>query len=303
MKEASARLKGVIVPMVTPFDACGDVDETALRRLTRWLVARGVHGVYPGSGCGEVWKLTVPERQRLIDTVVAEAGGKAMVMPGTGGGSTEEAILMTRYARDKGCDAVVIWPPYFMGDAYSDAAIFDHFRTIARAVEIPIVVYDSPEITGYPLSPALVVRLAELETVVGIKDSTGSMDKFVREFSQVAESIAVLQGWDTLFLAALAIGSPGAVLSSANVCPELLVGLYEDFHAGDLAAARRKHTQLVSLVSTQPWAADQFQSMKVCLNMRGVDVGAIRKPWFSVPFTAAQNEELRCTLRALELID
>lgn len=303
MKEMSERMRGVIVPMVTPFDENEDVDEGAVRELSRWLIARGVTGLYPESGCGEVWKLSFEERLRIIEVVGEEATGKVLFIPGTGGGSTRETIALTQHAKENGADACVVWPPYFAGAQYSDDAIVDHFKTVADATELPIIAYDATEITGYPLSADLVERLAEIDEIVGIKDSTGDLDKFADELHRVAERIAMIQGWDTMFLASLAIGSPAGIMSSANVCPELLLAMGEDVRNGDTKAAREKHDKLISLVCCPTWVEDQFQAMKECLVMLGVPAGRVRKPWFAAPFSDTQKGALAEVLRNMGLIE
>ena len=303
MKQVSATLKGVIVPMVTPFDQNEDVDEDALRGLVRWLIAQGVTGLYPESGCGEVWKLSLEERHRIIEIVGEEANGKTLFIPGTGGGSTRETIALTQHAKENGADAVMIWPPYFAGPQYSDDAIVDHFQTVADATHVPIVAYDATEITGYPLSADLVQRLADIEEIVGFKDSTGNLDKLADELHRVGDTIAMIQGWDSMFLACLAIGSPAGIMSAANVCARLLLEMYEDFMKGHSAAARKKHQKLMGLIFSKAWVLDQFQSMKECLAMLGVPAGRVRKPWFSKPFSDAQKEELAGALRDMGLIE
>ena len=244
MKAMASRLTGVIAPMVTPFDDNEDFDERATRDLTRWLVEQGVQGLYPGSGCGEVWKLSLSERKRLIDVVVEAAEGKVLVLPGTGAGSTREAIHLAQYAKDNGADAAVVWPPYFAGEAYSDDAIFDHFKTVA-----------------------------------------------------------MIQGWETLFLPSLAVGSPAGITSAVNVCPRLMARMYKAVRAGDIQAARDVHAGLISLVCAEPWVTDQFQAMKEGLRMLGVPVGSVRRPWFSAPFTDEQKQELRSRMAALGPFD
>ena len=302
MKPFSEKLHGVFVPMITPMDDNQNLDEAGARKFTKWLVEQSVQGVYPCSGCGEVWKLSSAERKTLMDIVIGEAGGKTLVLPGTGAGSTREVIQLNEYAREAGADAVVVWPPYHMGTCYTEDAIFDHYQTIAQAVDIPLVVYDSPEITGYPLSVEETQRLADVDRSVGVKESTGDMHKFARTMSLVGDRIAMLQGWDTLLLGSLILGAPGAVLSSANVCPRHLVDLLEDFEGGNHAAARGKHEQLLAFVGSGPWQLDQFQSMKEILGILGLPGGRIRKPCFSPPFSAQQKDELAASARAMGLL-
>jgi len=303
MKKMSEKLRGVIVPMVTPFDENEDVDENGVRELSQWLIARGVTGLYPESGCGEVWKLSFEERLRIIEVVGEEARGKALFIPGTGGGSTRETIEVTLHAKDNGADACVVWPPYFAGAQYSDDAIVDHFKTVADATKLPIIAYDATEITGYPLSADLVERLADIDEIVGIKDSTGDLDKFADELHRVGEKIAMIQGWDTMLLACVAIGSPAGIMSSANVCPRFVVDMYDDFQRGDTEAAREKHDKLIALVCCPTWVADQFQAMKECLILQGVPAGRVRKPWFSTPFSDKQIRALAEALRNMGLLE
>ena len=274
-----------------------------MRQLTRWLIDRRVTGVYPESGCGEVWKLSLEERLRVIEIVGEEAKGKTLFIPGTGAGSTRETIALTQHAGENGADACVVWPPYFAGSAYSDDAIIDHFKTVADAVGMPIVAYDATEITGYPLSADLVERLANIDQIVGVKDSTGDLDKFADELHRAGDRIAMIQGWDTLFLASLAIGAPAGIMSSANVCPELLLAMVEDVKAGRIKAAREKHDKLIALVCSKAWVEDQFQSMKECLKMLGVPVGQVRKPWFAEPFSETKKQDLAAALRNIGLLE
>ena len=302
MKSFSGKLRGIFVPMITPMDANEDLDEVGAQAFTNWLVEHGVQGVYPCSGCGEVWKLSVDEKKTLMDIVIGEAAGRTLVLPGTGAGSTREVIQLSAYAREKGADAVVVWPPYHMGACYTEDAVFDHYETIAGAVDIPLVVYDSPEITGYPLSVELTQRLADVERIVGVKESTGDLYKFATTLSRVGDRIAMLQGWDALLLGSLAMGAPGAVLSAANVCPRHLVGLVEDVQRGNLESARRKHEELIAFVTSGPWQLDQFQSMKEALGMLGQPGGPIRRPRFSPPFSRQQKGALAASMRALGLL-
>ena len=302
MKPISAKLKGVFVPMVTPFDKNENVDEDALRNFVHWLITQGVAGLYPEGGCGEVWKLSLEERLRIIEIVGEEAGGKVLFIPGTGGGSTRETIAITQHAKENGADAVIVWPPYFAGPQYSDDAIVDHFQTVADATHIPIVAYDAPEISGYPLSADLTQRLAEIEEIVGFKDSTGDLDKLADSIHRIGDNVAMIQGWESMFLACLAVGSPAGIMSAANVCGGLLTEIYEDFKRGDTEAAKTKNHKIMQLIFSKPWVEDQFQSMKVCLDMLGVPVGCVRKPWFAKPFSDVQKEELAEALRNLDLI-
>src|SRR6266542_6015264 len=120
MTKTPIQLEGIIIPMITPFDGNEDIDEPALKRYVDWLIQEGVHGLYPCSGCGEVWKLTTEEKKRVIEVVVEVADGRVPVLPGTAEGSTRATIELTRFSQRIGADAAVIWPPYFAGTSYAD---------------------------------------------------------------------------------------------------------------------------------------------------------------------------------------
>ena len=303
MNKPTSLLAGVMVPMVTPLDDNDQLNEEGLRIYTEWLIEQRVQALYPCSGCGEFWKLTESERKTVAEIVIQTAAGRVPVLPGSGGGSTREAIFWTQHALDSGADGVVIWPPYFAGPAYSDDAVFDHFHTITQAVDIPIVLYNSPGATGYSLSPMLVARLADIDNIVGLKDSSGDIYRIVRVLSMVDDGFLVYQGWDGLLLPSLAVGALGSVNCTSNVCGRIVVDLIQDFTNGDRANAQRKHMQLLSFVSTPAWQTDELQGIKECLNLLGIPAGKIRRPWFTTPFTAEQKGQLAAALKALGLLD
>lgn len=290
-------LEGVIVPMVTPFKADEELDEVALRRFTRWLIDNGVHGLFPNSSMGEFSKLSIEERKKVIDVVVDEADGKVPVLPGTGDVSTKLAMEMTKYAKDAGADAAVVVEPYYFKP--SEEALFNHYETINEKVGIPLIVYDIPSATGYHIRPELVTRLADLENVVAFKDSSGDMVKFLREILLAGDKIAILQGFEHLFVPSLLMGAPGGILGIANACPRFIVDIYETFKKGEIKEAAEMQKRLIETLEVFG-KYDYILAVKQAVGLQGISLGGVRKP--SLPSEEGQEEEVRESLVKLGAI-
>ena len=248
MAKPKLRLKGVNVPMITPFNSDESLDEEALRSLTEYLIENGVHGLFPNSSVGEKAKLSKDEMKRVMSIVVDQANGRIPVTPGTGDVSTRSTIELTRYAKDVGADAAVVIEPYYYRPT-SDA-IYEHYKSISESVDIPLVIYDAPVFTGYSLSTDLILRLAEIENIIAMKDSTKDMVRFLTLLDSVGEKISLLQGITKLFLPSLFMGSPGGFVGGGNVIPRLTVELYDSFQKGDYKKAIQLNKQLLAVFST-----------------------------------------------------
>ena len=237
--------QGIIPAMVTPLTPDDEINELALRKLTNYLIEGGVHGLFPTGSQGEFWALSADEKRRVWEVVVEGTNGRLPVYAGTAAITTRETITLTRLAEKAGVDAVSILTPFYV--APNDAELYDHYRAIAEATSLPVVLYTNPARTGVKISPDLLARLAEIENIVGIKDSSGDLE-LTAEYIRVAPpDFAVLMGRDTLILAGLLYGAKGAIAATANVAPALVVSIYERFKAGDLDGARRAQVALAPL--------------------------------------------------------
>jgi len=267
---------GIIPAMVTPVTAEDELNETALRKLTDHLVDGGVHGVFAIGSQGEFWGFSAEEKQRVWEVVVEQTAGRVPVYAGTAAVTTQEAIQLTRLAEQSGVDAVSVLTPYFISP--NENELYDHYRAIAGATSLPIVLYSNPDRTGVGISPGLVARLAQVENIVGIKDSSGDIQLTTQYIQRTPDDFAVLMGRDTLIYVGLLIGAKGAIAATGNVVPSLVAQIYDRFIEGDNegAQAAQEALDLIGLeagparLPVGPMQADQRQRLRDVLTDMGV---------------------------------
>jgi 4-hydroxy-tetrahydrodipicolinate synthase len=279
-------IHGIITATPTPFRPDGELDEDCLRRLIEGFVAAGVHGISVGGSQGEFYALDHAERVRLIEVAVETVRGRVPVYAGTGATSTREAITLTRAAEQAGADVAMVITPYFI--APSPAELLAHYRKVAAATSLPVLVYTNPPRTAVTISPALWSELAGLPNIAGIKDSSGDLSLVLGYLAAAREG--VFCGRDTLALAMLAHGAAGAISPAACVFPELMVAMYEQFRTGQLDAARKTADLLLPL--RQAWELGTFPVViKEAMAMTGRDPGPARRP--VAPLSTAARAALR----------
>lgn len=283
----SLRIKGVIVPLLTPFDRQGALDHAALARLVEFLIARGVQGLFPGGTTGEGPLLTLDERRALAETVVRAADGRVPVIIHTGAITTRDAVALTRHAQACGADAAALITPYYF--RYSDEALFRHFAAVCEAApEFLIYLYNNPAVTGNAIDAGLVRRLAEAyPNVAGMKDSGGQLENLLRCMGLRGGAFNTASGNDGDILAALALGIDACVSGNANFVPELIVALYHAASSGDLARARALQLQVNSVRYLLEDGRD-LSLFKAILQARGVPVGTVRAPLVPAPEDVAR---------------
>ena len=214
MPTRSEDFAGLTVAAITPFRN-GQVDFEALQRQVEFQVQAGTTCVCPAGTTGESPTLSFPEHERVISAVVEAAAGRIKVMAGTGSNSTDEALELTRYAARAGADAALIVTPYY--NRPTQEGIYQHFKVLAQAVEIPICVYNIPGRTGRNIEPETIIRMAELPNVTMLKESTGSLDQASQIIGDT--DLTVLSGDDSLTLPLLAVGARGVVSVVGNIVP------------------------------------------------------------------------------------
>jgi 4-hydroxy-tetrahydrodipicolinate synthase len=285
-------IKGVIPAVVTPMKADGQLDEQGLRRLIDHLIEQQVHGIFTIGTAGEFWALTVDEKRQVFDWTVDQVQGRVPVYLGTCAGTTTEAVQLARDAEKAGADALSVLTPLFI--APDEEEMYQHYRAIAEAVELPVLLYTNPDRTGNDLSPALVERLAtEVDHIAGIKDSSGNLSQTVEYLRRTPDDFRVLMGRDTLIYAAMVHGAAGAIAASANLAPDLSVGIYERFIAGDLKGALAFQLRLAPLRNA--FSLGTFPAMlKTGLELLGLPAGPPRAP--VSPLTGEARERLRSAL-------
>jgi 4-hydroxy-tetrahydrodipicolinate synthase len=244
---------------------------------------------------GESPTLTHAEHERVIAESIEAAAGRLLVMPGTGSNSTAEAVRLTKFAARAGADAALVVGPYY--NRPTQQGIYEHFKAIAEAVDIPICVYNIPARTGRNIEPETIIRLAELPGIAMVKEATGSMDQASQLIA--ATDLTLLSGDDSMTLPLLAIGGRGVVSVVGNLVPADMKQLCDAFDAGDLAAAQALHRRLFGLCRDLLGLASNPIPIKAALAMLGRDTGEVRLPL--VPLESALAHKLRSVLAAYGL--
>lgn len=289
-------IQGVIPAMVTPLKD-DRINEPALRRLVDHLVDGGVHGLFATGSQGEFYALTAEERRLVWEVTVDQAAGRVPVYAGTGAVTTRDTAALARLAEDCGVDAISALTPYFV--TISPREMEAHYRTIADATSLPVLLYGNPDRTGNRLSVATVLRLAEVSNIRGIKDSSGDMTLLAEYVRCAPEGFSVLAGRDTLIYGALAYGAAGSIAATANVAPALVASIYDRFRSGDLAGSRQAQRDLAPL--RLAFSLGSFPVViKEALDMLGLDAGPARAP--VGPLAEAERAQLRAVLQGMELL-
>ncbi|MCZ8519546.1 MULTISPECIES: 4-hydroxy-tetrahydrodipicolinate synthase [Paenibacillus] len=266
---------GIIPAMITPFDREQRLDEDALRTLVRRLAASGVHGLFGLGTNGEFFSLTEGEKLRTAEIIMEEAGGKLPVYIGAGCASMHETIRLARHLERLGVDALTVITPYFL--AYTQQELIGHFRAVADATSLPILLYNIPARTGNALSPKTVGELSRIPNIIGIKDSSGSFDTILQYLEYAGAEFAVLAGTDSLILPTLLAGGQGAVAATANVFPETVLSIYELWKMGLPLEAEEQQRKLRALRSA--FALGTLPSvLKEAMNRIGLPAGLPRLP-------------------------
>jgi 4-hydroxy-tetrahydrodipicolinate synthase len=295
MPTRAEKFAGLSVAIVTPFKD-GAVDVPRLKEQIDFQAAAGTTCICPVGTTGESPTLSHDEHERVIAASIEAAAGRLLVMPGTGSNSTAEAVRLTKFAAKAGADAALVVGPYY--NRPTQQGIYEHFKALAEAVDIPICVYNIPARTGRNIEPETIVRLAELPGIAMVKEATGSMD----QASQVlaATDLTVLSGDDSLTLPLLAIGGRGVISVVGNIVPADMRALCAACDAGNLAAARTLHAKLFGLCRDLLGLASNPIPIKAAMAMLGRDTGDVRLPL--VPLEAPLAAKLRAALVAYGLL-
>jgi 4-hydroxy-tetrahydrodipicolinate synthase len=287
---------GIIPAMVTPVTEEDALNEAALRKLTDHLINGGVHGVFAIGSQGEFWGFSTEEKQRVWEVVVEQTARRVPVYAGTAAVSTRETVRLTQTAEKCGVDAVSVLTPYFISP--NEDELYDHYKAIAGETNLPIVLYTNPDRTGVAISPRLVERLAQIENIVGIKDSSGDVQLTIQYIERTPDDFAVLMGRDTLIYVGLLIGAKGAIAATGNVVPKLVAQIYDRFIKGDHAGAKAAQEALAPLRLAFAWGTFPVV-IKEALDLIGLEAGPARPP--VGPMSADQRERLRDVLNGMGL--
>ncbi len=236
---------GSIVALVTPMHEDGSVDYPGLRKLIDWHIAEGTDCIGVVGTTGESPTVSVEEHCEIIRVSVAHAAGRLPIMAGAGANSTREAIELTRFSKEVGADCTLQVVPYY--NKPSQEGIYQHFKAIAEAVDLPVVLYNVPGRTVADLLPATALRLAQVPGVVGIKEATGNVERAAQLIKHAPAGFSVYSGDDGSAVALMLLGGHGNVSVTANVAPRLMHELCMAAIAGNVALARQIHLRLLGL--------------------------------------------------------
>lgn len=279
----NVEIKGIIPPILTPMFADERVDEQELRNQVNRMIDAGVHGIFAFGTNGEGYALTDAEKERILEIVVEETAHRVPVYAGSGCITTAETIRMSRRAMELGADVLSVITPYFA--AASQEELYRHYREVAEAVDLPIVLYNIPARTGNALTPATVARLArDAANIVGAKDSSGNFDnlkQYIEQTSDLGKNFSVLSGNDSLILPALVFGGKGGIAGCANVFPRTMVAIYEEFIAGNLEKAKAVQDSIRTFRDCFKFG-NPNTIVKLSTGLLGYPVGGCRRPFNSL---------------------
>ena len=270
-------LKGIIPPIITPMNEDESINEPELRRQVNRLIEAGVHGLFPFGTNGEGYILTEKEKERVLSIVIEETDGRVPVYAGSGCIGTKDTIRMCRMAESLGADVLSVITPWFA--KASDEELYEHYCAVAKAVKIPVVLYNIPARTGNSLSPALVERLSEVDNIAGAKDSSGSFDNMLQYLERTrGKDFTVLSGKDSLLYWDRLEGGGGGIAGCGNVCPGTMTAIYERFMQRDLEGTREAQDCIRSFRDCFKYG-NPNTIVKTAVAMLGYPVGKCRAPF------------------------
>jgi 4-hydroxy-tetrahydrodipicolinate synthase len=289
--------KGSLVALITPFRD-GAVDETAFQEHVAWQIGQGTHGLVPIGTTGECPALEDDEQERLIKLCVEVAKGRAPVIPGTGFNSTAHTIAATRVAKEAGADAALIVCPYY--NKPTQEGLYQHFKAVQEAVDLPIVVYNIPGRSAVDMSNATMARLAKLPNIIGVKDATNDLARPLKMRIEIGSGFCLLSGEDATAVAYLAQGGDGCISVTANVAPRLCSEMHEAWQRGDVKTVREINERLIPLHDAL-FAETSPAPVKYAASLLGRCTAEVRQPLWRI--TSDTQEKVQRAMRGTGLIN
>jgi 4-hydroxy-tetrahydrodipicolinate synthase len=283
---------GVGTALITPFTKTGALDEAGVRRLARRQVEAGIHFLVPCGTTGETPTLSEAERRRVVEIVVEEAAGRALVLAGAGGYDTREVIHAAKEMQQAGAHGLLSVTPYY--NKPTPEGLYRHYQAIAGATNLPVIVYNVPGRTGCNVDPATLVRLATIPNVVGVKEASGNMTQMAEICRNVPRDFIVLSGDDALTLPLMAIGGRGIISVASNEVPAEMVHMVEAAERGRFDEARTWHDKLLPVMQIN-FVESSPGPVKFAMAAMGLCEEAYRLPM--VPPTKASQDKILAVLK------
>jgi 2-dehydro-3-deoxy-D-pentonate aldolase len=293
------RLRGIFTPNLVPQDDRGEINEPELRRYVDWLIARGVHGLYPNGSTGEFTRFRADERRRITEIIADQTAGRVPILAGAAEANVRETLAACEHYARLGVRAVAIVAPFYY--KLSPASVYAYFNEIGRNTPVDVTLYNIPMFAS-PIDVPTVQRLSEeCERIVAIKDSSGDIPHMIRMIKSVRPNrpdFAFLTGWDAALMPMLLIGCDGGTNASSGVVPELTRKLYDLTLAGQLDLARKIQYDLITLFDTMIYSAEFPEGFRAAVELRGFRMGTGRQPLSPEQKTdlATLSNTLQCLL-------
>jgi 4-hydroxy-tetrahydrodipicolinate synthase len=281
--------RGAFVAIVTPF-IDGQVDEQGLIDLIEFHITNGTHGIVPCGTTGESATMSHDEHHRVVELTVKAVNGRVPVLAGSGSNSTSEAIDLTRHAKQAGADGALMVSPYY--NKPSQEGLYHHYKAVAEAVDIPIILYNVPSRTSSNIRPTTVARLAEIDNIVGIKEASGDLNQISEVIRLCPEDFALLSGDDFTSMPTVLVGGTGLISVTSNVAPKDMSQMMEAALSGDLAKARQLHYKLFPLMQAMFYETNPVPAKKTLELMGKIKSGTPRLPLYPM------NDETLARLKA-----
>jgi 4-hydroxy-tetrahydrodipicolinate synthase len=290
--------KGIIPAMITPLTEEGRLNKSAYRKFINYLIDGGLHGIFVAGTTGEFYGLSAEDKKELFEIAVEEVDRRVPVYAGTGAITTRECMQLTQIAEQCGADAVSILTPMFISPTQEE--LYRHYKAIAGSTRLPILLYNNLPKTGVTITPATVERLAEIDNIVGVKDSSGDFSltsEYIRRTRD--RNFSVLSGRDTLIHACLCYGGSGSIAACANIAPRICADIYDKFVAGDIRSSLEAQFSITPL--RLAFTLGSFPTViKEGLKLLGIEAGPCMEP--IGPMKQAEKEELKQILQQMGLL-
>ncbi|WP_033542730.1 4-hydroxy-tetrahydrodipicolinate synthase [Planococcus sp. CAU13] len=280
----------IITAMVTPFDTNGDIDFEATGSLIEHLIANGSDGLVVAGTTGESPTLTSAEKLALFKFTAERVAGRIPVIAGTGSNDTRSSITLTKQAEETGVDGIMLVTPYYNKPAQE--GLFQHFKAIAEATRLPVMLYNIPGRSAVNMSPETIIRLSAIDNIVSVKEASGNLDAASLIIENTPDDFTLYSGDDGLTLPLMAIGADGIVSVASHIIGNDMQAMLADFAAGNIKEAAAQHRKLLPVMNAL-FAAPNPVPVKTALQLTGIQTGTVRLPMIPL------NEEETATLRQL----
>ncbi len=292
------KMEGIIPAMLTPLTATEDIDLEGIAKNVAFLIESGCSQIMCLGSTGEAATLNREEGTRVIEATVKAAGGRVPVMAGTGATSTREVIERSREAWNAGADSVMIVTPFY--EIPSQEGLVRHYTAIAEAVDIPICLYNIPPHTQVEIAPDTLVKLAAIDSIVALKDSSGNLSYFAEVMRLVGDRMAILTGGDDITLPCFALGCHGAILALANIAPRQVVDMFQAARSKEMEKAQDLFYRLLPIARAISVPQNFPAPVKEAVSMLGRPAGPAKSP--ILPVSAAEKEAIRKALQYAGLL-